>query len=80
MTPPDHRIDWFRILTQLKAEGWSLYAVSHFTGIPRTTLHGYKQGGQPSYHHGTILLRYWAQTCGTEVDAAPTISLYSYMK
>lgn len=76
--PSDERIDWFRILVHLKDEGWSLHAVSHFTGIPKSTLVGYKQGMQPNYHYGTLLLSCWSQCCGKDKDAAPTINRYSF--
>jgi hypothetical protein len=75
----DTRVDWFRLLVQLKDEGYSLYAVSHFTEIPKSTLIGYKQGSQPSYHQGVRLLQFWAQACGKDLDQAPTISPYSFM-
>lgn len=75
---PETRIDWFRVLADLKAEAWSLYAVSHFTGIPKSTLNGYKQGVQPSHHYGVLLLNCWAQSCNKEQADAPTISPYSF--
>ncbi|MEC5164052.1 hypothetical protein ACFDR9_005175 [Janthinobacterium sp. CG_23.3] len=79
MALPEIRVDWFRMLVQLKDEGWSLYAVSHFTDIPKSTLIGYKQGSQPSYHHGVRLLACWSQSCGKEPGEAPTVSVYSFM-
>ncbi len=72
------RVDWFRLLVQLGAEGYSLYAVSHFTAIPKSTLIGYKQGAQPSYHNGCLLLRFWSQSCGQDQDQAPTISPFDF--
>lgn len=75
----DVRVDWFRLLDQLKDVGYSLYAVSHFTGIPKSTLIGYKQGSQPSYHHGVRLVAFWAEAGGKEIADVPTISQFSYM-
>lgn len=72
------RMDWFRILVNLKAEGFSMYAVSHFTRIPRSNLTNYKQGTQPSYHHGLCLLQFWAEATGNDADDAPKISPYSF--
>lgn len=72
------RIDWFRLLDQLKAEGYSLYAVAHFTNIPKSTLIGYKEGSQPPYHLGVCLLRFWSEATGLPVTEAPTISPFSY--
>lgn len=79
MIPPDEtRVDWFRILAHLKAEKWSLSAISHFTGIPRSSLMGYKQGSQPSYHYGVRLLAFWSQSCGQDQSQAPMVSPYSF--
>ena len=66
-------------MIDLKNEGYSLYAVSHFTGIPRITIHGYKQGlHQPPYHHGVCLLQFWAEVTERDTTEAPTISPYSF--
>ncbi len=78
MPSDENRIDWFRIFTHLKDEGWSLHAISHFTGIPKSTLVGYKQGVQPNYHYGTVLLSCWMQTCGKALEEAPTVNRYSW--
>jgi len=75
----DVRVDWFRLLNQLKDEGYSLYGVSHFTGIPKSTLIGYKNGSQPSYHQGVSLLQFWSQATGKELADVPTISQFSFM-
>ena len=72
------RVDWFRILVHLKAEGYSLRAVGHFTSIPKSTLIGYKQGSQPAYHQGVCLLQFWAEATGKDTTEAPTISPYSF--
>lgn len=75
----DIRVDWFRLLVQLKDQGYSLYAVSHFTEIPKSTLIGYKQGSQPSYHQGVLLLEFWVQSTGKPLAEVPTVSQYSHM-
>lgn len=75
----EDRVDWFRLLTQLKDEGYSLYAVSHFTGIPKSTLIGYKQGSQPSYHQGVNLLKFWMQAVGRSAEQVPMVNPYSFM-
>lgn len=74
----DTRIDWFRILVQLKGEGYSLHMVSHFTEITKIKLIGYKQGAEPKYHDGVRLLNFWAQAVGKTVEAAPTVNPFSY--
>lgn len=67
----EKRIDWFRLLADLKAEGWTLSSVAYFTGIPKANLSGYKAGSQPSYHYGAVLLAHWSQCCGKEQADAP---------
>lgn len=78
MCGADLRVDWFRVLVQLAGEGYSLSAISHFTAIPKSTLIGYKQGAQPTYHTGVLLLAFWAQASGKEQGEAPMISAYSF--
>jgi len=74
----DTRVDWFRLLVQLKGEGYSLYMVAHFTEIPKSTLIGYKQGAEPRYSDGRRLLQFWAQTTGNDIATAPTINPFSH--
>lgn len=75
----DVRVDWFRLLDQLKDEGYSLYDLSFFTEIPKSTLLGYKNGSQPPYHQGLCLVRFWAEATGQSIDDVPTVSPYSFM-
>lgn len=74
----DIRVDWFRVLVDIQAEGYSMYAISHFTRIPKTTLLGYKQGAQPIYNTGLTLIRCWAEATGKTPDKVPTVSRYSF--
>ncbi|HWK72193.1 MAG TPA: hypothetical protein VNS29_15270 [Burkholderiaceae bacterium] len=71
-------VDWFRLLVQLKDVGYTSYAVSHFTGIPKSTLMSYKQGTQPSHQHGERLLKFWGEAIGAPVATAPRISRFSH--
>lgn len=75
----DIRVDWFRLLVQLKDQGYSLYDITHFTAIPKSTLIGYKQGSQPSYHQGVVLLQFWVQSTGKQIEDVPTVNLFSHM-
>jgi hypothetical protein len=70
---PTESIDWFRILTDLCADGGSLYQVSRITSIPRSSLQSYKQGVEPSHSIGMCLLRLWSISTGKDRDEAPTI-------
>lgn len=75
----DIRVDWFRLLVQLKDQGYSLYGISHLTGISKSSLIGYKQGSQPPYHQGVLLVKCWAQAMDKDIADVPTISQYSHM-
>ena len=75
----DVRVDWFRLLDQLKVAGYSLYSVAHFTEIPKSTLIGYKGGSQPSYHDGVCLVQFWAQSMEKDVAEVPTVNQFSHM-
>lgn len=75
---PVERVDWFRMLTQMQAEGYSLHGVAFFIGIPKSTLIAYKQGMQPSYNVGARIIRCWAEVTGNDPAAVPMISPYSF--
>jgi hypothetical protein len=75
----DFRVDWFRILVQLQGEGYSLHGIAHFTGIPKASLLGYKQGIQPTYNTGVKLIHCWAQATGKATSDAPIVNRYSHM-
>lgn len=74
----DIRIDWFRVIVQLKGEGYSLYSISHFTEITKIKLVGYKNGAEPKFHDGARLLNFWAQAIGKPVAEAPTVNPFSH--
>lgn len=75
---PEVNVDWFRMLTQMQREGYSLHGVSYFTGIPKTSLINYKAGMQPSYNVGLQLIRCWAEATGQDPAQVPMISPYSF--
>lgn len=55
-----HRIDWFRILADLRNKGLTLYDVAEKTGIPRKTIEGYKNhDAEPRHCDGELLLALW---------------------
>ena len=75
----DVRVDWFRLLDQLKDEGYSLYDVAFFTEIPKSTLIGYKNGSQPRYHDGLRMIQFWSEATGQPIAEVPTVSQFSFM-
>lgn len=70
MTKP-LRIDWFRILDDLKRQGFSLYAVADASGIPRKTLDGYRSGAEPRHSDGELLIALWERVMRPPLPMAP---------
>lgn len=58
-TRPDMVIDWFRLLADLRKLGLTEQHIANETGIPRSTLLGWKQGSQPRHHEGERLIAMW---------------------
>jgi len=61
LRPNEKRVDWFQILADLRRIGLTDVVVAEQTGIPRTTLLGYKQGAEPKHADGERLLAFWRQ-------------------
>lgn len=69
MTAPT---DWFRLFSDLKARGWSLEAISIVTGVPVSTLDGYRNAGSvPRHHVGEWLVILWCGATGNTRDRVP---------
>jgi len=57
---PGHRVDWWRVIDDLRRTGLRVEDMSAGTGIPRSTLAGYKNlDVEPKHADGTALLRLW---------------------
>lgn len=72
------RVDWFRILDDLKRQGFSLYALDGLLMIPRSTLIRYKQGSEPNHMTGEKLIDFWCQAMGNPRELVPMISRYDW--
>lgn len=71
---PTTRIDWFRILEDVAREGFTLYEVSQFTTIPKSTLMGYRNlGTEPRHDVGDTLLAFWSQVMNRPATDAPRV-------
>lgn len=54
------RVDWWRILDDLRRSGLGFEAVSNGTGIPTATLAGYKNlDVEPKHADGSVLITLW---------------------
>lgn len=58
------RVDWFRVLTELKRHGIAHSGIRGAIGIPESTLQGYKTGSEPKHVDGERLIEFWCQVTG----------------
>jgi hypothetical protein len=72
--PPGLKIDWFRVLVQLRDKGFPVLDVADQTDIPRTTLIDMQNGAEPRHANGERLLEFWAAATGQCRDDAPLTS------
>ena len=57
---PDQRYDWWRILQDLSMHGMTMEGIFAATGIPKSTLAGYKNlDAEPKHADGERLLALW---------------------
>lgn len=70
---PAPLVNWSRILDEVRGAGFTIREIAQYTQIPRSTLLGYHNlGAEPRHSSGAVLLRFWMQVTGKEIDAAPT--------
>lgn len=56
-----HKIDWFRILTDLSRSGYSLQDIADELDVVASTLIGWKKGASPRHHSGEALIELWCR-------------------
>ncbi len=56
-----HKIDWFRILTDLSRFGYSLQDIADELDVVASTLIGWKKGASPRHHTGEALIELWCR-------------------
>ncbi|WP_369952109.1 hypothetical protein [Ralstonia syzygii] len=73
LQPPDLCVDWNAVFLQLQREGYSTPDIEHFTGVPRSTFMGWKNGGaQPIHSTGERMIAFWCQATGKLREDLPT--------
>lgn len=66
------KVDWFRVLTDLRYCGLTLRVITACTGISRATLLDLRnQDADPKMLQGELLLELWCQTTGRSTDEVP---------
>lgn len=68
------RVDWFRILDDLKRQGFSLYVLDELLLIPKSSLIRYKEGSEPNHATGEKLIGFWCQVTANERECVPTVA------
>jgi hypothetical protein len=54
------RVDWWRVLEDLRRSGLSMDSISQAVGIPRSTLLGYRNlDAEPKHADGSLVVALW---------------------
>lgn len=68
------RVDWFRVFVDLERQGTRLAGVKQATGIPVSTLRGWRlEISRPRFEEGLAVLQLWADTCTRKLQQVPVI-------
>lgn len=66
------RVDWFRVLADLRDKGLTLRVITACTGISKPTLLDLRnQDADPKMHQGELLVALWVRTTGNTADKIP---------
>lgn len=61
------RTDWFRVLADLRAIGWTEVEVAVHLGMGRTTVRAWKMGHEPNHYDGARLLLLYQDITGRQL-------------
>lgn len=66
------RVDWFRVLADLRERGLTLRVITACTGISKPTLLDLRnQEADPKMHQGELLIALWVRTTGRPAGEVP---------
>jgi len=72
MLGDNERVDWFRIITDIKRDGVSMKELSQSTGIAEGTIKGWQlSGSRPNYECACKVLIFWSELCEQSFDKIP---------
>lgn len=71
------KIDWFFVINDINKK-YSFPQIEVMTGIPASTIHSWKQGGEPKYSDGDKMIDLWCAVTGRDKEAAPRVTRHSY--
>jgi len=67
------RVDWFRLITNLEAKGFSLRYQSESAQVSPSAIHYWKSGGEPRHSAGVRLIDLYTSEVSTSVPLQTTI-------
>lgn len=71
-SPEGRRVDWFLVIVALERKGHTAYTLADKSGVPRSTLNGWKcEVSQPMHHAGEQLISLWMTETGLPRDELP---------
>ncbi len=74
---PAPRVDWNRVMLNLRSEGYSMHDVSSLTGIPRSTLKSWSHlGCNPNHQDGETLVAFWCEAMQLPRESLPTVAAH----
>ncbi len=75
------RVDWFRILVDLKRLGYSTYDLQDLVGIPRETLRDWANRiKEPRHHAGEKLIAFWMREMDRPRESLPMFNPFDPMQ
>lgn len=74
LRPETQRIDWFRVITDVLRNGYSIQRAADEINVARTTLIGWRQGAEPRYSEGERLVLLWCKSTDSEREDLPMCS------
>jgi hypothetical protein len=77
----DHlRVDWFRVLRDIRKCGYSVVAVSREVGVPRSTLRRWIDADNPAkapLEDGLRVIEFWCTVTGKPQDQLPWLNQFA---
>jgi hypothetical protein len=66
------RVDWFRVMAELQAQGYNLANISAAISVPKSTMMGWRNlDAEPRHADGERLIALWCKVNGLPRDALP---------
>lgn len=74
----DEKVDWFRIVCDLCANGYTHATIAAAIGAGKSTVQGWKQGSTPNYEDGERLITLWCAVTQNGRESVRRVKRYSH--